>query len=491
MSSIKSFHTSLAFLVPLVLLGATAAAAAPAPAARLDSPGLAASLRAVAPGESAVVLGVPLAPGGAAVLELERFEVFARGARLVVHGAGGDTVLARPANAYFHGRIAGEPRSRAVVTVRASGEVRGVVARPGAFWLLAPGAGGAAAPPVVGRVDAAAELGDRVAGFACEAGDLLGPEALLEEALGGPAPQAAPRALAGGPVVVAQVAVETDHEYYTLFASDADRLDYAGDLIAFASTVYADEVSTALEISQMELWATAADPWTEAPGSCALYQFGRYWNQNHGGDQRTIAHMLSGRGPNVGVAWIGVLCNGAFSVNLDLPMPTCLGLSPRTDAYGGDYGFTGGISGAFDIGNPGVVWDIVATSHEIGHNFNSPHTHCYSNLGGNPLPVDQCYNGQCGQSNCWCGSASLPCATPGAGCGTLMSYCHTLGGNLANIALTFGEGHPFGVAPERVPARMNAHVVSRDGANPGCFADPLFGDGFESGDTSAWSGSVP
>jgi hypothetical protein len=80
-----------------------------------------------------------------------------------------------------------------------------------------------------------------------------------------------------------------------------------------------------------------------------------------------------------------------------------------------------------------------------------------------------------------------------------MSYCHLLGGGLGNISLTFGNpgGVPFeyGIAPERVPTRMNDHVVSTAAGNPMCLAPidntSIFADGFESGDLGAWDSSVP
>jgi hypothetical protein len=76
-----------------------------------------------------------------------------------------------------------------------------------------------------------------------------------------------------------------------------------------------------------------------------------------------------------------------------------------------------------------------------------------------------------------------------------MSYCHLRAGGMGNLSFTFGQGWPYGVAPDRVPARMNAHVVQRAASNPGCLdlVEPtmIFADGFESGDTSSWSSTAP
>jgi hypothetical protein len=179
-----------------------------------------------------------------------------------------------------------------------------------------------------------------------------------------------------------------------------------------------------------------------------------------------------------------VLCSGSFSYNIT--GQGCSGLANQ-DTYGGAYGFTGGIDGNFNPDSPAVLWDVVAVAHEIGHNFDSPHTHCYAGLGGNANPVDSCYNGACGSTGCYCGATSLP---GGAGSGTIMSYCHLLSGGLGNIALTFGTGHPFGTMPQRVPDRMRAHVENRAGLNAACLArienSLIFQDGFESANTSAW-----
>jgi hypothetical protein len=151
---------------------------------------------------------------------------------------------------------------------------------------------------------------------------------------------------------------------------------------------------------------------------------------------------------------VGVLCSGAFNVNLGTACPD---LSPRIDSYGGAYGYTGDLDTNFDPNDPAPVWDIVAVSHEIGHNFSSPHTHCYNGIGGSSDPVDECYGAQ---SGCYDGPTSLPCPSGNSGCGTIMSYCHFQSGGLSNIALTFGTGHPWGTLPQRVPDRMRAHADS-------------------------------
>ncbi len=423
-------------------------------------------------------------------LVLERFRVFTADARIVVHGADGDRLARVPKNAYFHGHVTGEPQSVAWLTALDRGGLRGLIADRGAYWVMATGSG---ENPLltVRRVDSS-ELADQAAGFECggarhapdELFDLLQRPEWARAATELRAAASPPAGKGGAVSYTARIAVETDFEFWQKFGNAADAADYVGDLIGYSSTIYSDEIDTSLQVSSISFWETSSDPWEQSPGLCALFEFGRFWNLNRD-EERTIAHFLSGKSANVGAGWVGVLCRAPFSYNHG---GGC-NLAPDTDVYGGDYGFSGGIDGNFDIGNPNLIWDLLVVLHEIGHNFSSPHSHCYENNGGNSEPVDQCYAGQCGTTNCYCGPTSLPCS--GSGCGTIMSYCHFLPGGISNISMTFGTGHPWGVEPERIPARMNAHVVSRADANPGCL-DPaaetleIFLDNLERGDTSAW-----
>ena len=253
--------------------------------------------------------------------------------------------------------------------------------------------------------------------------------------------------------------------------------NYIGNLLGYASTTaYINEIGTSLVVQSVSLWTTSNDPWTQNNGTlCGLLEFGRYWNINKTNVSRTIAHFMSGKNLGGGIAWLGVLCSGSFGFSA-----SCPGL-PTDAPWGGGYGYTASLSGAFDVTHPTMMWDIMSVSHEIGHNFNSPHGHCYNGIGGNASPIDQCFSGE---SGCYSGPTSLPGAA-GAGSGTLMSYCHLVRSSYSDIAMTFGTNHPFGVQPGREATRMNSHVTSVAAGNPSCLALPgtavIFNDNFETG----------
>ena len=435
--------------------------------------------------------------GEPAAFVLERFEVFTADARITVHGPDGEEVLPPPANAYFRGVVEGRPDdSRVFLAVLPNGKAQGVVSEWEESYLIgedetAPKALGA--PLEMHRVDTRLLKKSREAGFDCD-NSLLPPGRTTLEGLEGldlMAGEVLSPTTAELASYTARVAIETDYEFYAKFGSTALATTYIGNLIGYASTVYSAEVNTSLAVQSVSLWSTSNDPWTQSSGLCGLMEFGRYWNLNKTGVSRTIAHFMSGRPTGGGVAWLGVLCSGSFGTSA-----SCPGLA--TDApWGGGYGFTGSMSGTFDISNPTVMWDIMAVSHEIGHNFNSPHTHCYNGIGGDANPVDQC---RTGESGCFAGTQSLPGPT-GSRSGTIMSYCHLLSGGYTNVAMTFGTNHPYGVKPGRVPSRMSAHVVSKATANPSCLApavapppppptgNAIFSDGLEAGVVpGAWSG---
>lgn len=408
--------------------------------------------------------------GETAVFMLERFEVFTADATVTVHGDHGDEVLPLPANAYFRGTVAGHPDSRVFLAVLEDGTAQGIVNEGEEIYLIGgedePRAKSRRAPLAMHRVEPENLKASHDEGFTCGNEELSpgqitldGPD-FMTPAPAGPLEKAAEAAVTTKAAAYkARVAIETDYEFYTKFNDATKATAYIGNLIGYASTLYQAEINTSLAVQSVSLWKTSSDPWNQTTATCGLMDFGRYWNRYKTGVSRTIAHFLSGR-PGGGVAWVGKLCSGAFGASSYCP-------SVLKDApWGGGYGFTGGISGIFSITSPKVVWDIMGVAHEIGHNFNSPHTHCYNNVGGSASPVDKCRSGE---SGCYAGTQSLPGPTS-VGSGTIMSYCHLLSGGYSNITLKFGTNHPYGVMPGRVPSRMKSYVSAVAASNPACLA---------------------
>ncbi len=464
----------------LALTLALCSAPAGAVATFVDAGSLAVAARALAPADRLRVAVTLEASGGReAVLDLARGTLAAPGARLVLHGETGTSERALPPTVHLRGAIDGEAGTRVALSVRASGEVRGLLVTPAGLELARARAG----EPLRFRRAAA---GGAAPSFACGADGLEGPDGGVEALV----PLAPVPDIATASAHSARVALETDYEYFQKFGDATLAAEYALDLLAFSSTIYAAELDTDLAVVSISLWSSASDPWAQTSTSCGFYEFGGYWNQNHAGEERTLAHFLSGKATGGGIAWVGVLCSGAFSVS----GLACAGM-PASGTYGGAYGFTGSLSGTFDPDHPVSMWDIIAVSHEIGHNFGSPHTHCYATYGGVAQHVDQCATST--SSGCYAsGTKTLPGpdsvtgGTAGQHNGTLMSYCHLLTGGYNNIELSFGLDHPYGVAADRVPQRMAAHVASRAASYPSCLAPlapgTIFADDFESGALTHW-----
>ena len=416
--------------------------------------------------------GIRGSDGGPIEFLLEPFEVWAPDLRLlIVEDDGVERPLERPRDRYFRGEIVGRPGSRVFLAVDPDGEVFGLVDRLMGLEVISAqrDAGGSVVALALAPVDLGTVADGRE--FRCDQ-DQLPP--IPEEAIAAAdglldgeisAPPKLPE-VPGSIQWRARVAIETDFQFFQRFPNAQAATTYVGNLIGYSSTMYGAQVDTELQVSYLRLWNTSNDPWAQTSTACALFEFGKYWNDNMAGESRTIAHMLSGKNMGGGVAWLGVLCSGAFNVNVSnvgCPAPIV-----GTSNFGGAYGLSANIVGNFNPDNPTAVWDIVVVAHEIGHNFNSPHTHCYGGINGNPAPVDQCWGNETGPG-CFNGPPSLP-GPQGQGSGTIMSYCHLQPGGQSNIGLTLGQGHPFGVAPERVPMRMRDHVELRANANPACLA---------------------
>jgi hypothetical protein len=441
-------------------LGRAATAPDGSNAERVDlAPDLAARLLELSVDGSVLLTGWPIAAEERGSVELTRFDVYAPDARIVE--VRGDRLVEVPRSrlAFFRGIVAEDPLGRVLISVDPEGgriagvsnlrgelhELRALGKDPTRGYLVAP-------------ADSFIASGEKP-DWSCaqETGEL---DKIL---LPSTAPGVVGEAITS--LHTATVAVDTDNELLLqkFNNSTAAATSYIANLFAAMTAIYErDLLVRLLQGFTILRPSTTADPYAQT-GSPAngnlLGEFGNYWSGGCGGAcnvQRALAMMLSGKSSSnfsaSGIAWVNSLCSGSTG-----------------------YSFNEVFKFAQDTsGN-----DILVTAHELGHNFGSPHTHCY-----NP-PIDQCYNAEGG---CYSGTRVCPAPATYNGVtnvtGTLMSYCHLSGLGGCGSSAVF---HPTSVnllAP-LIQARVNQCIF------PLGPPTAVFSNGFETGLVPPWSGKRP
>ncbi len=349
--------------------------------------------------DRAVVRAFPLGRARVADLVLARFEPFAPGARAEIVEAGGARALTLPDQVYFRGTVAGEDDSHVLLIV-ARARVHGFVVSRGEVFPFGPDGRGGHRSYALRDADPTRypPPGDFCAND-------LAPEAVRIPPAARALAATPPVASTAGTLKQANVAIDTDQELRAKFPSDSAALDYLASLAAAATSIYERDVAVRLRFSYIRLWGAAPpDPWSATAPGGALGEVRTYWNDpankmDTTAGPRTVVHFVSGKSVQGGVAYIDVLCNASYG-----------------------YGVSQ-VYGSFDLSQPSQIWDALVVTHELGHNFGTPHTHCYS------PPLDKCYANEAG---CYSGPVV-------ASRGTVMSYCHLLAGGLSNIDLVFGD----------------------------------------------------
>ncbi|MPS73554.1 MAG: T9SS type A sorting domain-containing protein [Chryseobacterium sp.] len=164
-------------------------------------------------------------------------------------------------------------------------------------------------------------------------------------------------------------------------------------------TLY-DNESVKVAISEIYVW-TSTDPYSGQPG-VILNQF-RTTRTTFNGD---VAQLI--RNPaTTSVAYVNSICS----------------------VY--KYSYCG--VNSQNIAVPTYSWNIEAMTHELGHNFGSPHTHACA-WNGNNTAIDGCGPASGNDEGC---DGPLPTTTKG----TIMSYCHLVG----SVGISFANG--FGQQP--------------------------------------------
>jgi hypothetical protein len=280
------------------------------------------------------------------------------------------------------------------------------------------------------------------------------------------------KSLAADEYYGATIAIDTDYEMVQSLGSVEDVQVYIASLFAYLNATYESEIDTRLLIGDQIIPASAAqDPYQSWSGCVdRIYEVSDRFGAIDSIDRALVAHF-SPSGQNCGVAWSpgavpgddafeGVLCDSYYGVSVNNVAAMAPGSSTPISSS----------------------WDAIVAAHEIGHNFGSPHSHCYGDLNGggltqNSSPVDACYTGESGSGNrCATGTAGLPGSgslaggSAGQGNGVIMSYCHQRSGGLTNIARTFGRDHQYGVMSSRVADRMTRAISNASAAPNSCIS---------------------
>lgn len=365
----------------------------------------------------------PFAPGATGNLLLERFEVAAPDATVRVHGPGGESSRPMPAVTHFSGRLEGEPDSRVYVGIPGGFLVALLQTSAGLVYVGPDGPAEGPVQHVLRRSDSPANAPYVPLGWTCEIEELPtappdAPEGSDPRRGSGPdgpgirmssvGPSGGRSTMAASALRQAAISVETDQELLAKFGGNVESMSgYVSTLFGAVSVIYERDVAVRLSLNTIQAWTTT-DPYTATAPRGQLEEVGDWWHANRPRVlyPRTLVHFLSGKPVSGGIAWVDVLCQSDFY---------------QGGHWGGGYGVTQ-IHGTY----PASTWDLLGTAHELGHNFGSPHTHCYS------PPIDRCYGGEAG---CYGG----PAVNPGPLGGTIMSYCHVLSGGYGNIDMRFHE----------------------------------------------------
>lgn len=153
----------------------------------------------------------------------------------------------------------------------------------------------------------------------------------------------------------------------------------------------------------------------------------RLYQMSNNSSNADLTQLISGQGGS-GIAFLSGLCSSSTGVSV-----------------AGIFGFFNNV--------PSYSWDVNVTTHEIGHNLSSRHTHACA-WNGNNTAIDGCGPSAGYSEGC---SAPIP-----SGGGTIMSYCHLL-----STGVNFNLG--FGPQPT---TRITNYVNSRSCLGNSCITAP-------------------
>ncbi|HZN04905.1 MAG TPA: M12 family metallo-peptidase, partial [Candidatus Polarisedimenticolia bacterium] len=347
----------------------------------------ASALRRLFRAGSARVADVPLPDGRRIDLDVASTDVTTGRTRFFVGGPEGLRETAPPDMRFFRGRVAGDPESLVSLSLF-DRRIAGFIRVQGREYTMSPRAFSLDSPEAseIEMVDEALEGGPSGVCDGEEAADIAGVMPLPD----GPGLESSTASsIDANTLLAGTIAVEGTVEWVARHGGVAAATAYTLNLMAQVSAVYESDVKVRLEVPYLLMNAAEPDGYSGGSNSTStvLSEMRAKWNGTTSlrGVFRTAAHVFSTYSSGgAGRAYINVLCS-------NVPV--------NPSAY--DYGVT-------LLEGKGGSWERRLVAHEIGHNFSSPHAHCYT------PEIDKCYNAETG---CYAGPVVQTT-------GTVMSYCN-------------------------------------------------------------------
>jgi hypothetical protein len=375
-------------------------------------PELIPGLLAVAPETAVLVSEWPVGPGERRDVLVTRHEVYAKDAKVIVVKGDRQTEVPRSRLVFFWGSFVDDPNSGVSISVDPDiHTVEGVSSSGLGNFALKPLVPGQAGRHITANAEAfvtGLKEGQHPT-WRCGQPELPGQgRSVMDRFEQGTIADLSREATTDQAVFsaaglrTATVAFDTDWQLLAnKFGNNTtSATNYVASLVATMNVMYNRDLQIQLLVGTTILRLQGqTDPYSSIPSSggfaddTSLGIFASYWATNEGSVSRTVVTMLSGKGASnsaSGIAFVGSLCS-------------------KTSGYA----YTQPFLMDFMLG------DSLVIGHEIGHNFGSVHTHCYS------PPIDECFNQEQG---CYSGTVTCPAPSTINGVtnviGTIMSYCH-------------------------------------------------------------------
>lgn len=154
---------------------------------------------------------------------------------------------------------------------------------------------------------------------------------------------------AGASVVVAEIALDADYEFFQLNGGTvAATVQDMESIINGVETIYEAQLGITYEITSVTVRSSEPDPYSATNQSALLQQLVSRWNAPPESlIQRDVVHLFTGKdldGSVIGVAYVGAVCNLSYAYGLSQSRFTA-----------------------------SMTHRVALSAHEIGHNWNAQH----------------------------------------------------------------------------------------------------------------------